>query len=146
MYQFLIIAHLFTLYTCFVDFKGVFDNVWHDGLFYKLRNIVIGDKFYHTIKSMYDSTHLSVREGNYCTDSFLSSAGVRRGDNRSPTLFNIFINDIPRYFDSSCDPVKLTKRHIDCLLYADDLILLSNNPEGLQNCINKLSDFCNEWE
>ena len=93
------------LYTCFVDFKRAFDTIWHDGLFCKLRNIGISDKFYHTIKSMYDSTNLSVRVGNYCTDSFLSSAGVRQGDHRSPTLFNIFINDILRYFDSSCDPV-----------------------------------------
>ena len=67
------------------------------------------------------------------------------GDNLSPTLFNIFINDITAYIDSSCDPVKLTQRHINCLLYADDLILLSNSAEGLQNCMEKLSTFCDEW-
>ena len=69
-----------------------------------------------------------------------------QGDNLSPTLFNIFINDIPAYFDSSCDSVKLTQRHINCLLYADELILLSNSAEGLQNCMEKLSNFCDEWE
>ena len=133
------------LFTCFVDFKRAFDTVWHDGLFYKLRQIGVSDKFYHTIKSMYVSTKLSVKIGDSSTNTFSSATGVRQGDNLSPTLFNIFINDIPAYFDSSCDPVKLTQRYINCLLYADDLILVSNSAEGLQNCMDKLSTFCNDW-
>ena len=29
--------------TCFVDFKGAFDAIWHDGLFYNLRCIGVSD-------------------------------------------------------------------------------------------------------
>ena len=87
----------------------MFDTVSHDGLFYKLRRIGVRDKYYQRIKTMYASTNLSVKVGNYFTDTFSSFAGVKQGDNLSPTLFNIFINDIPSYFDSSCDPVCLTK-------------------------------------
>lgn len=39
------------LYTSFVDFKGAFDSVWHTGLFYKLKQIGVGDKFYHIVKT-----------------------------------------------------------------------------------------------
>ena len=95
------------LYTCFVDFRRAFDTVWHDGLFYKLRCIGVSDKYYQTIKSMYTSTNLSVKVGNYCTDTFSSFTGVRKGDNLSP--FQHFHYDIPSYFDSSCDAVCLTK-------------------------------------
>ena len=30
-------------------------------------------------------------------------------------------------------------------MYADDLILLSETVEGLQNCLSKLSTYCEEW-
>ena len=60
-------------YACFVDFRQAFDTVWHDGPFYKLRHLGVSDKFYHTIKSMYASTILSVKFGDYCTDTFYHS-------------------------------------------------------------------------
>ena len=34
---------------------------------------------------------------------------------------------------------------IDCLLYADDLVLISNSKEGLQRKLNSLADFCGKW-
>ena len=34
---------------------------------------------------------------------------------------------------------------IDCLLYADDLILLSESEHGLQRCLDKLSCHANKW-
>ena len=35
---------------------------------------------------------------------------------------------------------------IDCLLYADDLLLMSETECGLQNCVSRLQDYCNTWE
>ena len=92
------------------------------------------------------STCLTVTVGDYCTDTFSSLEGIGQGENLNPTFFNITINDIPTYFDPSCDPVKLTKERINCLLYADDLILLSNSTESLQNCVDKLPTFCHDAE
>ncbi len=34
---------------------------------------------------------------------------------------------------------------IKCLLYADDLVLLSPTEEGLQDSLNLLEDFCQSW-
>ena len=41
------------LYTCFIDFRKAFDSVWLQGLFYKMRQIGISDKFYKIVKEMY---------------------------------------------------------------------------------------------
>ena len=133
------------LYTCFVDFKRAFDSVPHAGLFYKLKQAGVGSKFYNIIKSLYSNIDLCVKVGNERTNFFSSHIGVRQGDNLSPNLFNLYLSDLPSYFDHSCDPVTLNDINLNCLLYADDLVLLSSSKNGLQNAINKLSSFAAEW-
>jgi hypothetical protein len=54
-----------------------------------------------------------------------------KGDNVSPNLFKLFINDLPDVFDNSCQPVTLDVSKLSCLMYADDIILLSETSEGL---------------
>ena len=56
---------------------------------------------------MYSKVSLSVKLHSGLSPPFESSVGVRQGCNLSPTLFNIFVSDIPEIFDSSCEPVQL---------------------------------------
>ena len=58
------------------------------------------------------------------TDNLKSNIGVRQGVNLNPSLFKLFINDLPEIFN--------------CLIYADDLVLISKSAEGLQKCIDNL--------
>ena len=134
------------LFTCFIDFRKAFDRVWHIGLLYKLRTYGISDLFYSVIKNMYERTELCVKVEDQVTDFFPSSIGVRQGDNISPNLFKLYINDLPKIFDDSCEPVQLNDISINCLMYADDVVLLSKTSEGLQNCLDKLGDYCKKWK
>ena len=45
-------------------------------------------------------------------------------------------------FDANDDQVILHNSSISCLMYADDLVLLSTSASGLQNCLNKLHIYC----
>ena len=38
--------------------------------------------------------------------------------------------------EAGCNPVNLNNRKLNCLLYADDIVLLSETPEGLQKTID----------
>lgn len=51
-------------------------------------------------------------------------------DTISPDLFKIFINDLPDVFDNDCYGVDVGTYHLNCLLYADDVILLSRSEAG----------------
>ncbi|CAC5392826.1 unnamed protein product [Mytilus coruscus] len=133
------------LYTCFVDFRGAFDTVNHTGLFYKLSKIGVGTHFYNIIKSMYSNNILCIKTRNMLTADFRSCIGVRQGDNLSPSLFKMFINDFKSLLDETCDPVLLSNISLNCLLYADDLVLLSESKIGLQTALNKLEIYCENW-
>ena len=47
-------------------------------------------------------------------------------------------------FDNICDPITINNIKVSCL-YADDIVLISESAKGLQNCLNKLSNYCDIW-
>lgn len=133
------------LYACFVDFQKAFDTVIHTGIKIKLLKAGVGTMFYKTIKSMYNNSQSCIRINNHRTDFIPVQLGVKQGDHLSPNLFKIFINDLPLYLANSSDPVRLVDREIPCLMYADDLILLSNSSKGLQCKLDILLNYCQDW-
>jgi hypothetical protein len=93
---------------------------------------------------MYNNTELCVKtDKDTMTGNFTSNIGVRQGDNLS--FFKIFINDLIDSFDESCKPAILNTLKLNCLLYADDLVLMSETADGLQMCIDKLYNYCTKW-
>lgn len=133
------------LYIASIDLKKAFDSVWHQGLRYKLLQIGVPNHFYNVIKAMYDCTVLSVQHNGKISKEFKSNRGVRQGDNLSPSLFNIYTNDIKHIFDEQCSPVNWGEMKINFLMYADDLIILSETKNGLQTSLNRLKDYCDTW-
>ncbi len=71
---------------------------------------------------------------------------MRQGCSLSPTLFNIYINQLANALEHSpTQGLTLHDTEIKCLLYADDLVLLSPTKEGLQDSLNLLEDYCQTW-
>ncbi len=135
------------LYMCFVDLKSAFDTVWREGLLYKLNKINASQKFINIIKNMYEQVNACIKSQHGYTNSFPIEVGTRQGCNLSPTLFNIYINDLPRELDKmSANQPSLEGKKISCLLYADDLILFSKSASGLQRLISETENFCNKWQ
>ncbi len=75
----------------------------------------------------------------------LSSIGMKQGCNLSPSLSNIYQNELHDLFISDCDPVELDGHRFNSLSWADDLVLISNSDVGLQKCLNNLRDYCQKW-
>ena len=46
---------------------------------------------------------------------------------------------------TNCEPLKLGDESINCLIYADDLVILSESAAGMQNCLDKLKEYTIEW-
>jgi potassium voltage-gated channel Eag-related subfamily H protein 8 len=133
------------VYVAFVDFKKYFDTINRQLLYYKLLKLNVVGKFYQIIKSMYSMTEYCVKTPSGLTEPFESYRGVKQGCNLSPTLANIFQNDLHDIFGNECDPVSLDDLMFNSLSWADDLLLFSTTPEGLQQCLNRLKDYCYKW-
>ncbi len=133
------------LYCCFVDFRKAFDSVWRDAIFTKLRRLGIGGKYYDLIKNMYSNTVSCVKLPTGLTRGFTTNVGIKQGDNLSPTLFNIFIDDVTDYLSEN-DDIVLNGVNVSTLLYADDLLILTKSPTKMQLALNKLDLYCKRWK
>ena len=94
---------------------------------------------------MYKQVEQLVRVNSYLLEPILISLGRKQGCNLSPILFNLFIEDLNNIFDHDCFPTRLDDEGINHLLHTDDMIILSLTKEGLQECLNRLSVYCQKW-
>ena len=60
----------------------------------------------------------------------------------SPLLFNLYISDLKAFLGLDDDTPKLVNSRINCLMYADDLILMSRSETGLQALLDRLGEYC----
>jgi len=134
------------LYVCFIDFSSAFDTIWRNALLYKLFHNGVNGRMIKIIHDMYRTVSFTIKCNGGITDSFHSTVGVKQGCILSPLFFNVFLSDLPNIFDNSCDPVYLGGSSLNCLLYADDLIILSESASGLQCALNKLHTYCKKWK
>ena len=68
---------------------------------------------------------------------------MRQGCVLSPLLFNIFLSDLQQELDSCSDNVKIdSDTALSCLLWADDILILSESEVGLQKKLNALEKYC----
>ena len=129
------------MYGCFVDFKKAFDSIPRHVLFQKLLDYNINGKFYDCLVNIYINDIACIKVGDLVTSSFLANQGVKQGCILSPTLFNIFLADFQSLVETNqCDPVILGGNlNIGCLIWADDILLLSQSKEGLQAMLQALN-------
>ena len=134
------------LYACFVDFRKAFDTVIHEGIKLKLLQLNINGLFFNILCNMYRHDQNYIKVGNKLTPPYRPEIGVRQGDVLSPNIFKIFLNDFSKLIDEeSIGHVTLSGKKISSLLYADDLVLLSDNQKGLQDKLDLLYKYCTEW-
>ena len=91
---------------------------------YKLILRKFSYRFISLISAMYHGLTSALKLTNGITSFFESFVGLRQGCNLSPMLFNILINGLTETFDEKCCPVMMGNYNLNCLSYADDLLLL----------------------
>ena len=123
-------------FAAFIDMKKEFDWVDRDLLFYKImKKFNITGKMYDAIVSLYSDYSACVKLNALRTDWFDISSGVKQGDTLSPTLFNMYLNDLATEIRLLNGGVELDCT-ISLLLHADDIVLIAPDEVSLQTQLN----------
>ena len=147
--------HIFTLnsiirnnknvFTAFIDLKKCFDFIDRDMLLYKLLLHKVDGKMYNSISNIYAGLSACVRLNNKRTEWFDCLSGLKQGCNLSPTLFSIFANDLVQEINALDLGIQMGTVNISILMYADDIVLISNTEENLQVLLDTLHNWCKKW-
>ncbi|MCO5581172.1 hypothetical protein L7F22_035050 [Adiantum nelumboides] len=98
----------------------------------RLQDIGVPDAIRWGIYALYESVTERVRAPGGLSDAIESTIGVKQGCPLSPTLFGIYIDELSEYVDTYGNVgSSLAGVMIPLLLYADDVVLISDSPEGL---------------
>ena len=93
-------------------------------------------------RNLYAGQEATVRTGHGTTDWFQIGKGVRQGCIFSPCLFNFYAEYIMRNarLEEAQAGIKLARRNINNLRYADDTTLMAESEEELKSLLMKVKE------
>jgi hypothetical protein len=118
------------MYLCSLDAEKCFDSIWHAGLLYKLWPIL---PLHHWlfVYRWYESSKAVVSWNGDKSFEFDIARGMRQGSVLSPTLFNIFLDELLHDLRQQKDCIRIFDLSLNSCTYADDITLFCSTAPGL---------------
>ena len=133
------------LYACMLDARQAFDRVWHEGLFYKLRQYGVDPLTYNSLRGLYSGMKSRVRVKGVVSDWLEVKQGTRQGGVTSPFLYLMYINGLIEKLEASRLGFCIFNDSCSCPTVADDMLLLSLSPNGLQQMMTICYEYSCQW-
>ena len=143
------------LFCAFVDYSKAFYFIDRAYLWQKVLDSNVNGKVLNVIRNMYKNAQSCVSLKNNLSESFPCQVGVRQGENLSPLLFAIYLNDFKLFLTEKYNGLAKVSSSISdelnvylkifCLLYADDTLVLAESADQLQKALDGLNIYCKRW-
>lgn len=123
-----------------LDVEKAFDRVWHDGLLSKMIDLQLPAYIIKMIKSFITNRTFHVEIFGKKSKNHGIPFGVPQGAVLSPTLYNIYTFDVPKFIRTSL------------ALFADDTAFYSSSPsawkiaKNLREHAKIISDYMKKWK
>ena len=130
------------IYFQFTDYAKDFDCVDHNKLWKILKEMGITDHMTCLLRNLYADKEVTVRTGHGTTDWFQIRKGVHQGYILSPCLFHLYAAYIMRSagLDEAQAGIKIARKNINNLRYADDTALMAESEEELKSLLMKVKE------
>ena len=127
------------IYFCFIDYDKVFDCVDHNKLWQVLKEMGIPDHLTCLLRNLYAGQKLTARTLHETMDWFKTGKGVHQSVYCHPAYLTCMEKSCENVrLDEAQAGIKIARRNINNLRYADDTTLMSECKEELKSLLMKL--------
>ncbi|CAF0871413.1 unnamed protein product [Brachionus calyciflorus] len=132
-------------YVCTIDASKAFDKINRNNLWGKM--IRIFEPFIvRAFINYYSVSIVFIIVNGSKTGMIKTSRDVKQGGPLSPLLFSIYIDELGNRLDKGVSRVKIGNIKINKKLYADDLLLITNNIDEMNRLLNITEEYGREFE
>lgn len=134
------------IYAVFLDFSKAFDTVPRADLWRILEEEGLPTDLRRILQMQYANTSVVLLLKDGVSKEVLCNVGVRQGD-PGQSRFVCFLYAAIRESTETktADPLMLKDRPIMTMMYADDVLLPSSTPEGLQQLLQETQEFSQKY-
>ena len=134
------------VYGCFLDIKSAYDVINWQGLLVKLWNLGIKHKLWNLFEHWLTGSTAHISTNGEASSVFQISRSIKQGGLLSTFYFLVFYHDIHSFVRrGSTQPLTFHNRDISSPTMADDTLLLSMTPRGLQTMIDNAYMYGRLW-
>ena len=130
------------LYLTFLDLTAAFDNVKRQHIWDSLYELEVPRSLVKAIKAAYKNVQGTVVIDGESSAPFKINKGIKQGDSLSPLLFIIVMDRILKSIRKTSTNLQtcigqyqLTPIKVDSLLYADDIVLISDTQQKMKKLV-----------
>ena len=135
------------LYMCFIDYAKAFDCVNHQQLllWQGMQKMGFPVHVIELLEHLYKNQEAAVKTSCGTSEWFSIERGVRQGCIVSPSLFNIYSENIMREAtENTSAGITISGRKINNLRYTDDTTLLCESKEDLMELLTRIQHLSKE--
>jgi hypothetical protein len=134
-----------SVHMCAIDASKAFDKVNRWALMHKLIDKT-NNPIWRILFVYYNCSSAYVCNNDVCSLLFKTTIGVKQGGPLSPRLFSIYVEDLITELEDSGLGTHINGISTGVIMYADDLIIMSDTKLKMQRMLLIVENYCKRWE
>ena len=135
------------LYLVFLDVTKAYDKAWLDGILYNLYNRGVTGPTWNMIRKLNLNLKAEIKTNHGLTRPIQIRDSIRQGGVLSVLLYAAIMDEISTETmkENLGIQIKNQNTKVGCMLWMDDVVLISDNREEMQELLNKTNEVANMY-
>ena len=135
------------IYMVFLDVTKAFDKAWLDGIMHAMYNNGLTGPLWNTVRKLNQNLTATIKTKDGPTRQIAIKDSIRQGGVLSGLQYALVMDEIAKEIQKNNNGCSIPEyqEKIGCLLWMDDVVLITDNPEELQTMINTTQQVANKY-